>query len=216
MRMKDFINDTIALEGYMSSLYTDICNFNDEMNTYKYGLSIDGTIDKKRDTTAADYDVYYRLASPDQFIKQHGGICWDFTTYEANWFKTNHPELKFETYYIGLNLPPDYPTHTFLVIQMDNQYIYFESSFKKIQGVYIFKSESDVINFVMYNMDKYRPKFHKKSLFKLSDGYIVTKYNALDKKLYDSTCAEFMEYCEAGKNMHFTYNSKFNQPEKIN
>ena len=133
---------------------TRIVALNNELNDYQYGLSRDNQKIKKQNTTSEDYDKYYRVATPAQFVKQNGGICWDFATYEAFVFKKQFPNIKFKTYYIVFDVDPHYPTHTFLVFEKDMKFYYFESSFKRIQGIWVANSISDIFNFVLYSMNQ--------------------------------------------------------------
>ena len=186
---------------------TRIIALNDELNDYQYGLSRDNQKIKKQNTTSEDYDKYYRVATPAQFVKQNGGICWDFATYEASVFKKQFPNIKFKTYYIIFDAAPYYPTHTFLVFEKDMKFYYFESSFKRVQGIWVTNSISDIFNFVLHSMDQYRPKDCKASLLKYK--YAIFEYNALHPDIPGSTTVEFMNLMEEiGQEIPHIYNPK--------
>jgi len=72
---------------------------------------------------------YYKTLSPDIFLKNKTGICWDYTGFESYVFK-NIFKIPFKTFYIELD-NIDKSTHTFLVYFQNEKYYYFESSFKK-------------------------------------------------------------------------------------
>lgn len=187
---------------------TRIIALNNELNDYQYGLSRDNQKIKKQNTTSEDYDKYYRVATPAQFVKQNGGICWDFATYEAFVFKKQFPNIKFKTYYIVFDAAPHYPTHTFLVFEKDMKFYYFESSFKRIQGIWVANSISDIFNFVLHSMDQYRPKDCKASLLKYK--YAIFEYNALHPDIPGSTTVEFMNLMEEiGQEIPHVYSSKY-------
>ena len=187
---------------------TRIVALNNELNDYQYGLSRDNQKIKKQNTTSEDYDKHYRVATPTQFVKQNGGICWDFATYEASVFKKQFPNIKFKTYYIVFEAAPYYPTHTFLVFEKDMKFYYFESSFKRIQGIWVADSISDIFNFVLHSMDQYRPKDYKASLLKYK--YAIFEYNALHPDIPGSTTVEFMNLMEEiGQEIPHVYNSKY-------
>ena len=207
MNMKKF---SIVCEYLHSDTYEKIAEFNNKCNKFEYGLARNGIIDKSIDTSYDDWKLW-RMASPIQFEKQGGGVCWDYVTYEADYFKKNFPELKVTAYYIIFVNDKDDPTHTFITINVDNKYVYFESSFKKIKGVYIFDTESDVLNFVMTKMNKYRPKGCE-DLFRSSRKYKITKYNALDKKLIGCSIDQFMDYCYRAEVVDHMYSKKYNDP----
>ena len=187
---------------------TRIVALNNELNDYQYGLSRDNQKIKKQNTTSEDYDKYYRVATPAQFVKQNGGICWDFATYEAFVFKKQFPNIKFKTYYIVFDVDPHYPTHTFLVFEKDMKFYYFESSFKRIQGIWVANSISDIFNFVLYSMNQYRPKDCKASLLKYK--YSIFEYNASHPDIPGSTTIEFMNLMEEiGQEIPHVYSSKY-------
>ena len=187
---------------------TRIVTLNNKLNDYQYGLSRDNQKIKKQNTTSEDYDKYYRVATPAQFVKQNGGICWDFVTYEASVFKKQFPNIKFKTYYIVFEAAPYYPTHTFLVFEKDMKFYYFESSFKRIQGIWVADSISDIFNFVLHSMDQYRPKDYKASLLKYK--YAIFEYNALHPDIPGFTTVEFMNLMEEiGQEIPHAYNSKY-------
>lgn len=187
---------------------TRIVALNNELNDYQYGLSRDNQKIKKQNTTSEDYDKYYRVATPTQFVKQNGGICWDFATYEAFVFKKQFPNIKFKTYYIVFDTAPHYPTHTFLVFEKDMKFYYFESSLKRIQGIWVANSISDIFNFVLHSMDQYRPKDYKASLLKYK--YAIFEYNALHPDIPGSTTIEFMNLMEEiGQKIPHVYSSKY-------
>lgn len=186
-----FHNETFS-ESDNNDIIKRILEFHTFMSKFKYGLAIDGIIDLKRSTKFDDYDKLYHVASPHDFEKQEGGICWDFVTYQADYFNRHFKGIQYTTWYIEFNAPPDYPTHTFMIIRHGDKYIYFESAFgrdKKYKQIWVAKSEEDIINFVMDNMNNH-PSPHKGELIKL--GYYVTRYNALDKRIPGSTSEEFM------------------------
>lgn len=192
-------------DGKINEVQT-ILNFNKVMNKFSYGLAINGVIDKNRNTTSEDYDKFYKFASPETFKKQNGGICWDFVTYEANYFTKNIPNVKYDAYYVIFDDGYDLPTHTFIILECDGKYIYFESSFKAIRGVYESDSKESIINYVLYAMDKY-PK--KRGLLRCP--YYVFKYNPLDHGLYNLSCSEFMKYIEEhGIQIEIKFNKNFN------
>ena len=176
-----------------------VLNFNNYMNkTFKYGLAINGKVET-RNTTSEDYDKLYKAVSADQFVKQEGGICWDYVIYEAQWFKDNIPELNIKTWYVIFDKEPDYPTHTFITFKYNDVYVLFESSFKKVQGMYYAKSEKDLINFILYNMNNHN-----------YDSYVFN-YNPLDKRIPGMNCMEFMKFVEDnGKEVRHKFNSNFN------
>lgn len=193
--------------GKVVDILQDIIDFNKKMNKdFKYGLAINGVIDRKRNISGEDYDKLYKVVDSKQFEKQQGGICWDYVIYEADYFRKNFSSIKIKAWYIIWDKQPDYPTHTFITFKSKNKYILFESSFKAIQGVYEANSEKDIINFVAKSMNDY-PR--KKKLLEENKFHVFT-YNPLDSKLPGMNCSEFMHYIEdKGKYVNHKYNSNF-------
>ena len=211
-RLREIIEKREAgVEAYLESALlessgTDLAvlkELNDKLNKFDYGLSVYGEKVVKKNTTSKDYDIKYRLASPEHFLKQEGGICWDFAAYEAHYLKTKFPKIKYTAWYIVFDAKPDYPTHTFLTAKVGDRYVLPESSFKRIRGLWEAKSEKELINFVIYSMGQ-----HTKGL--LDHDFYLFKYDPTDSKTYGMRAGEFMEYVEkAGTEVRFKYNSDF-------
>lgn len=169
--------------------FNKISLFNDACNEFQYGVFNNGILTQ---SSYSDYDKYWRLASPSQFEKQGGGTCWDFTAYEADFFKNKLSKTWFKTIYIMFNKPENYPSHTFLVFKYDDEFYYFESAYQSYKGIYWGDSESDIIDFVMLNMRRDELRQSHADLFKYT--YYVCSYNANDKRTYGMNCTEFMNY----------------------
>lgn len=167
-----FINEKVQVD--YDETIADILDLNKRLNSYKYSYK-----DYK------DFAKEYRVASPEKFEKQQGGVCWDFAAYEAWWFKKNHPDISFTTWYVIFDNNNDCPTHTFLTFRYKGKIYYFESAFGKTIGVWQVKSEKDAINFVMDSM------IGKTKLGEYP--YYVIKYDATDKKLIGVGVMSYME-----------------------
>lgn len=167
-----FINEKVQID--YDETIADILDLNKRLNSYKYSYK-----DYK------DFAKEYRVASPEKFEKQQGGVCWDFAAYEAWWFKKNHPDISFTTWYVIFDNNNDCPTHTFLTFRYKGKLYYFESAFGKTMGVWQVKSEKDAINFVMDSM------IGKTKLGEYP--YYVIKYDATDKKLIGVGVMSYME-----------------------
>jgi hypothetical protein len=165
----------------------EIIRFNQELNMYEYIIPNNGNpiIEIKRE----DFDNYYRMLSPQEFNKYKGGVCWDYVTYEAYYFKRNFPDIKFKSYYhIGVDTDGSTPTHTFIVFKYGNKFYWFESSWKPKRGVYEFNTEKDALNYIIYNLNKDAGS-------RITKSFLI-EYNALDNKLYGMNGAEYMTYME--------------------
>lgn len=194
--------ESALLESSESTLAV-LKDLNNKLNKFEYGLSAHGEKVVKKNTTGKDYDIKYHLASPEQFLKQEGGICWDFAAYEAHYLKTKFPKIKYTAWYIVFDAMPDYPTHTFLTVKVGDRYILPESSFKRIRGLWEAKNEKDLINFIIYSMGQ-----HTKGL--LDHDFYLFKYDPTDSKTYGMRAGEFMSYVEkVGTEVRHSYSSSF-------
>ena len=112
-----------------------------------YGIPIDGKI---KDVPSSKYfDEHYKLLSPEQFMKYGGGVCWDYVEF-GDWFLTDN-DIKFHKYYISTKTESN-DTHTFILIEYDNKYLYIESSFKLLEGIYEVDDVQEVIELITNKM----------------------------------------------------------------
>lgn len=198
--VRDPVDDCLPIaEAASDSEIEKLLELNRKLNKYDY---IDNSTGKN-----------YKLRSPSQFESDHGGVCWDFVVYQADQFKklgiTN-----YKTYYVVFDKAPNYPTHTFQIIKLNNQYVYFESSYIRIRGIWMAKSSNDLISFVINTMIK-----QTKSL--KDARYEVREYNPSEGKLIGMDAVEFMNYMNEKKFASFRYIkdpkiTKINKPEDLN
>lgn len=192
------------------------CNWMDK--TFQYGLSRHGEKIqyKKVNTTSKDYDLYWHLASPDQFVRQGGGICWDYVTYEAFMFKEKFPTVPYKTWYVQFDDKGDCPSHTFLTFTLNGEYYYFENSFRKFAGIYKVGGEADAINFVLTLMSDNPDRSIEPGFLLEKCQYGVWSYNALDRKMIGISCVGFMNYIyDHGTELKtFKYSKRFST-EKV-
>lgn len=112
-----------------------------------YGIPIDGKIE---DIPSPKYfDKHYKLLSPEQFMKYGGGVCWDYVEF-GNEFLTN-ANIKFHKYYISTDTI-DNDTHTFILVEYNNKYLYIESSFKLLEGIYEVDNLQEVVKMITNKM----------------------------------------------------------------
>jgi len=120
------------------------------LNTWGYGLLTKNKEVITNDIEPEQFADLYRTISPQDFEKYKVGVCWDYTEYERYYFK-KYFDYKFKTYYIELdNLSSS--THTFLVYEDSGKYYYFESSYRRYQGIHVFETMQDVFNYVLTAM----------------------------------------------------------------
>ena len=180
---------SIQSSSNVDSLLDEIIAFNEDLNQFKYGLEYKGRI-IQGEVDPEDYDKFYHMASPKEFEEQGGGVCWDYTTYEADYFTRHFPEIDFKCWFVYFDDGQDMPTHTFLTFEYDEQVYYIESSFGAIQGVYVADDESNIISFVLESMIDYTDGNVDLS----GCAYYVFSYDALDPELIGKGCYDFMNY----------------------
>ena len=161
-----------------------IYKLNKKLNSYKYAFYNNG---KLLDQSSDDYEKLYHFSSPQQFEKQQGGVCWDYVAYQADYFNTHFPDVKYNAWFIMYKDGEDEPDHTIFTFNLNNKWYWFESSYKQYRGIWEANNENDLISFAANAMidgkkntvDDY--EFYKKS------------YNPLDSSFYGAD----METCLA-------------------
>lgn len=200
-------NQSIVAESIsQESDLQKIVALNQRLNAMPYGISLNGR------SVTQDFDDFskYRHASPKQFERQGGGVCWDYVTYEADYFKRNFPTIPYTAWYVQFNNSEDCPSHTFLTFYYGGNVYYFESSFKRICGIYVAKKVEDIVRFVLKCMSDYPdPAIPAGELLK-SWPYVIYTYDPLDPSLYGQPCEGFMaRIFDKGVSKNITYASNF-------
>ena len=159
-----------------------------KLNKFGYGVVKDGHLaDIKDGPTFANL---YRTMSCKEFVQYQGGICWDYARFQHHYLK--HLGLPAENYYLEIN-DDNSSTHTFTVISIDGKYIFLESSFLRIQGVYIGENLDVIIQFILQAMN-FDPRKNK---------VFVRSYDDPKPGL---TTLQFMDYCmKKGSERLFSY-----------
>lgn len=192
-----------------------IIKFNEWINkNFTYGLRINGRYDPKRNTTAEDWDKYLIVQSPQQIEKTKVGVCWDYTSYEAWYFKKNFPGVTVTAWYIVYGISPDCPTHTFLTFEYEGNCYYFDSSFSDVAGVWAADSEKDILNFVIDSMVKHDPRLIEAVK---QSNFGLFKYDPLDEELFGLGCVDYMQWMvEEADEVKHRYNPSYKIPVKMN
>lgn len=154
---------------------TNPFKFLEILNTYDYGMIVNGEVIKGDIDWSVMWE-YYRTVSPSEFETKRIGVCWDYTAYEAYYFKEFF-DFKFKTYYLELDNDMR-DTHTFLVYE-DSEFHHIESSFWKLRGIHNGSLESI--------FDKVLEKMFKGNQV----NFTILEYT-IDK--YNLGTLEFMEY----------------------
>ena len=166
----------------MKTTLEKIIDFNDKLNSYKYGIPNNGNFIE--DPSNKDFLKKYKLLNPKEFEKYKIGVCWDYVTYIAYYFKKNFPFIFFKTFFHMIDDKKNYPSHTFFLFYLNNYVYWFESSWKPESGIYEFDHELDAIDYIT---DKLKINYEN------FDSYLV-EYDALNKNLIHKSCTEYMNY----------------------
>ena len=172
------------------------------LNQFQYGVEVDGEIIDYENPR--DFFNHYHYLSPEEFFRTKGGVCWDFAEAQYRFIK----KLGFSNainIYIEL-LDGDHDTHTFTLIKLKDRYIYIESSFEKIRGVYYSTHMKPIIDFVLNAMlsNEYKSK---------SVPYTVHAYTGYNN--YGCDVITFMKYMREQKRLMrgvASYNSDIETP----
>lgn len=180
---------SVSKQDSVDILYK-ILSFNEELNQMEYILPNKGNVIIK--ITENDYEKYYYGLTPKEFLKYNGGVCWDYVVYEAQYFKNVFRNVKYETFWIELHdVDGDRPTHTILLFYIGGKVYWFESSWKRVRGVYAFNTKHDALNCIVSEMIK-QQELNGNHI----TGSTIKVYNALDRKLIGMTCDEYYTYMD--------------------
>ncbi len=118
----------------------DICK---QLSTYEYIL-VDENKKIEYNTARINWDNHRTLSSSD-FVKCHGGICYDYVNYEVTKVKS-----KFKTFFTGfIKNNKVKATHTYLLAYIDNYVYWLECSWKPHIGIYKFNSEDEALSYIV-------------------------------------------------------------------
>ena len=192
------INPTMFMDsinedsGGDNSTFNKIKAFNMSLTyNFRYGLRINGIYDPDRNTTADDWDRYYQYQRPHDFNKSKVGTCWDYVGYESWYFSRNFQNVQYNTYCIIFRDGITDPSHTFLIFQLNGNYYYFESSYKKNAGIYVGQNENELIEHVISMMVEHYPSPGVNPEEVIRSGKCkVYQYNANDPRFYKIKGAE--------------------------
>ena len=143
---ESFMEASVREKKVEAFLYRLIA-INMELNDFQYGIFYNG---KVLNGDGDDYD-HYRYLSPEEFYRVKTGICWDFVAYQTDHLKKIGID-NFMNYYVELLDTEIHQTHTFTIVTIDEKYMYLESSYQRIKGVWLSTDVDKLIDFVVSNM----------------------------------------------------------------
>ena len=122
----------------------------DELHEFKYGIVKNGKL-STGNNSIEDYNKYYKFMTLDEFEKYRGGICYDYVEWEESYLKDHGKSYK--KYYLYADTKYN-DTHTFILVKNDKGFIYIESAFKPIEGVYPVKNLQEALDIITKAMFK--------------------------------------------------------------
>ena len=154
------------------------------LDNIQYGYIYDG-VDISDDQYK--FGECYRLLNPDYLLNIKYGVCWDQVELERKLFDDNN--IYNKSYFIYINDHDGLPSHTFMVVQDNDKYIWFEHAWYDYKGIHEYNSLDELLEDVINKFIK----SHEDIKFEELLVYEYTKPN------YGITCEEFYNYLETQK-----------------
>lgn len=109
------------------------------------------------DFESDDFSKNYRYMDSKEILKVGGGVCWDKTRFAMEQLKKM--EIEAEEYFCKLELGPDFPSHSFILIPVEKgKYRLFECSWFDYYGLHKPMSKQDIFKMVHKWFVKKYPK----------------------------------------------------------
>lgn len=158
----------------------------DKMNEIQYGYKdIYPDNDENWDN---NFQNYYHLQSPNELLKTKFGVCWDQVELERYYFKQNN--INCMSYFIVEYDGKEYPTHTFMVVQEDNKYFWFEHSWEPYRGIH----EYSTLKLLLLDVkDKFNKMLKKRNIS--IEEVVIYEYSEPNSNLNSE---QFFNHCEHG------------------
>ena len=122
-----------------------LIKLNKALNKFGSGF-VDKETGKLNNNMEADWEHEYHYLSPEEFERAKGGVCWDYAEYQFRVLKKSGYDVI--NFYLEFNDPMSC-NHTFTVVKFRGFYIYMESSYKKIAGIYVTKHVCDIFTYIL-------------------------------------------------------------------
>ena len=94
------------------------------------------------------FETIYKLLTAKQVEKYKCGVCYDQVEYERAKFEK--AGYTFKSYFMGYRrgdkIDPRAPTHTFIVLEIDNKFVWFEHAWGQYQGLRSYDTLEDMLN----------------------------------------------------------------------
>jgi len=155
---------------------------------FKYGV-----VDVENDNiiTNLNDDIFsniYSWLTPDQVLKYRCGVCWD--TSHVSKIILEKLNIECHEIYCEMDMNQDYPTHTFVIIKLDNKFHIFEVSWKS----YISISDG------FYSINECCFEMSKRMYNQYPKSKNISFYEEINYPEYGCSCIEYMDFIK--KNNH--------------
>lgn len=132
----------------MSVKYAPFIDLFTKLKYFDYGITID-----ERNVNPDDgaFMHYYHYLSPEEFMENKCGVCWDYVSFQSWYFKTHLSRYKFKNYYIELR-DNERSTHTFTILNLGDEYLYFEMAYYSVRGIYVSNNLENIFNWILHHM----------------------------------------------------------------
>ena len=171
---------------------------NKKLENMEYGILMPGyevilPLNRRNyNTTKEDWDKYWRLASPEQFVKQNGGVCWDYVAYKAAWL--DNKKIKYNAYYMEFNNGATHTIITTPIFHNSSKIEYWENSIDYLNGSYYSDTLYEVLELIVDTIGK-----KEKINLKIKSLY---EYYP-NEEMYGLNSAEYIAYIKKyGKKMN--------------
>lgn len=140
-----------------------------------------------------NFGKLYHLQSPSELIKNKYGVCWDQVELER--FYLTKKNIESKSYFIIAYDNKQEPTHTFIVINLDNKYYWLEHAWQPYKGIHEYKTLKELLTDVKLKFEISIKNYNVKN-------YQISIYQ-YDKPKYNINCIEFIKHCEKGIKINY-------------
>lgn len=162
-------------------------NIEDVMKDINYGY-----VDKNNNIKTDDDYIDYKLQTPEELLNSKYGVCWDQVELERDILKDYKTKSYFMVYYDNENCP----SHTFITIEYNNKYYWYEHSWNIYKGIHEYDNLDDLLKDVSIKQIDYIKTLGIKD-FKLKN-FCVYEYV---RPKFGIDGNEFYKNAEKGKNI---------------
>ena len=156
-----------------------IKNFYEEIKDIKYGWhDKKGNLHEK--LTDGNFAKQYKMQKTKDIKNSGYAICWELCELQRKYFKKR--QIKHKTIFVILKKDRRLPCHTFSIINYNNKWYWFETSWENQKGIHEFNSIPEILDFYRENFRD----FTKGDYNNTEDEKIVTNDEIKGKVIFHS------------------------------